>query len=171
MAEVKNNAEKSAPSMPESKAVKEDKTQNNASHNKISLIEIMMILMLVGLVFVFVFPYKQMMIDKEKEGIARQNFESVLPTFDIITKAAETYKKADEFGSYPAFIEEMNLGTIDTDMFKFEYADAGPTITAVTKEGFGKADIKVIYDITTKSYSVEDEKPSQMPTIKDDWLP
>ncbi|HNZ88300.1 MAG TPA: hypothetical protein PKI74_00775 [Candidatus Cloacimonas acidaminovorans] len=138
---------------------------------RVSLVELIMILMLVGLVFVFYFGMKQLQIDKANEAIAQEKFENIIPTFKNIIEAMETYRKADEFGDYPAFLEELNLGDINTNDFKFEYSADTYTITAITQPAFGKAGIKVIYNLSDKSFTVEDPIPDKKPTIKDEWLP
>lgn len=164
MAEIKKDAVK-----PE--ADTKQSTENSAPVNRIGLVEIIMITMLVGLVFVFVFPFKQMTVDKGKEAIARTRFEEALPIFEKVSAAADAYKKQDEFAAYPIIIDEMNLGNINTEYFRFEYTDAGPTITAISTEAFGKADVKVSYNMASKSFSIEDADPKTVPTVKEDWLP
>ncbi len=153
-------------------AVNTKKTPKMADFStRVSLVELIMILMLVGLVFVFYFGMKQLQIDKANEAIAQEKFENIIPTFKNIIEAMETYRKADEFGDYPAFLEELNLGDINTNDFKFEYSADTYTITAITQHAFGKAGIKVIYNLSDKSFTVEDPIPDKKPTIKDEWLP
>jgi len=153
------------------KQVKPSADTAKAANMKVSLVELIMILMLVGLVFVFFFGMKQLKIDKANEAIAQTKFEAVVPNFQKLITAMEEYRKADEFGDYPAFLEELNLGDINTEDFKFEYVFDTLTITATSQASFGKADIKVIYSIGDKSYSVEDPSPEKKPTVKDEWLP
>ncbi len=153
-------------------AVNTKKTPKMADFStRVSLVELIMILMLVGLVFVFYFGMKQLQIDKANEAIAQEKFENIIPTFKNIIEAMETYRKADEFGDYPAFLEELNLGDINTNDFKFEYSADTYTITVITQPAFGKAGIKVIYNLSDKSFTVEDPTPDKKPTIKDEWLP
>lgn len=165
MAEIKSDATKK--SVNTNMNTKED----SAPMQKLSLVELIMILMLVGLVFVFIFPFQQMKVDKEKEAIARQKFETIIPVITKVVEACEAYKKQDEFGSYPVLIDELNLGKVDTEFFKIEYSDAGPLVSAVSTEAFGKAGIKVSYNIANKGYTIEDADPKKVPTIKDEWLP
>ncbi|PKN74044.1 MAG: hypothetical protein CVU50_00270 [Candidatus Cloacimonetes bacterium HGW-Cloacimonetes-3] len=164
--------------MPETvkpKAVPEPKKSSakavQDTNTKISLVELILILMLVGLVFVFFFGMKQLKIDKANEAIAKTKFEAVAPTFQKIIAAMESYRKNDEFGDYPAFLEEMNLGTVNTEDFKFEYVFDTLTLTATSQPSFGKAGVKVNYNIGDKSYTVEDPAPEKKPTVKDEWLP
>ncbi len=157
------------------KAVSEQiKTKTSAEQDtttKVSLVELILILMLVGLVFVFFFGMKQLKIDKANEALAQSKFEAVVPTFQKIAAAMESYRKNDEFGDYPAFLEELNLGEVNTPDFKFEYVFDTLTLTATSQASFGKAGVKVIYNINDKSYSVEDPAPEKKPTVKDEWLP
>ncbi|MDD2229402.1 MAG: hypothetical protein PHY48_08325 [Candidatus Cloacimonetes bacterium] len=139
--------------------------------SNISLVELILILMLVGLVFVFFFGMKQLKIDKANEAIAQTKFEAIVPTFQKIITAMENYRKADEFGDYPAFIEELNLGEINTPDFKFEYVFDTLILTATSQASFGKADVKVSFSIKDKSYTVDDPDASKKPTVKDEWLP
>ncbi|MDP2172902.1 MAG: hypothetical protein Q8M98_07805 [Candidatus Cloacimonadaceae bacterium] len=149
-------------------------TDNNVKvkpENQVSLIEMIMILMLVGLVFVFVFGMQQMKINKEKEAIAQQKFESILPTFDRIVAAANEYRKNDPFGAYPLSLEELNLKDINNADFVFSYTEMGPVITATTTKEFGKEGIAVNYNIAAAVYEVSDPNPQDKPTVHDDWLP
>lgn len=140
-------------------------------NNRISLVEMIMILMLVGLVFVFFFGMKQLKVDKALEAAAQQKFEAIVPNFTKIVSAMEDYQKKDEFGDYPAFLEELNLGNLDSEDFKFSYVFDTLTITATSTKAFGKEGIKVNYDLNSRSYTVDDPTPEKKPTVKDDWLP
>lgn len=140
-------------------------------HSPISLVEMIMILMLVGLVFVFFFGLKQLKVDKALEAAAQEKFEAVVPNFTKIVNAMEEYQKKDEFGDYPAFLEELNLGNLDSENFKFSYLFDTLTITATSTKAFGKENIKVNYDLNNRSYTVDDPAPEKKPTVKDDWLP
>ena len=148
------------------------KQETTTMHNsRISLVEMIMILMLVGLVFVFFFGMKQLKVDKALEAAAQQKFEAIVPNFTKIVSAMEEYQKKDEFGDYPAFLEELNLGNLDSEDFKFSYLFDTLTITATSTPAFGKPDIKVNYDLGSRSYAVDDPAPEKKPTVKDDWLP
>jgi competence protein ComGC len=152
---------------------KEQKTGANttAPTKKITLVEMIMIMMLVGLVFVFIFPFQQMKVDQEQEAIARQKFEVILPTFEVIVAAAEEYKKNDEFAAYPILLDELNLKDINTEFFRFDYTDEGPTIIAISTKEFREPEVKVKYNMATKSYTIEDADSKVVPTVKEDWLP
>ncbi len=139
--------------------------------HQVSLVELMMLLMLVGLLFVFIFGMQQLKIDKAAEALAQSKFEAIVPSFQKTIAAMEDYRKNDEFGDYPAFIDELNLGTIDNEDFKFEYVFDSLTLTATSQAAFGKEGIKVVYNLNDRSYTVEDPAPDKKPTVKDEWLP
>jgi hypothetical protein len=141
------------------------------TNTNISLVELILILMLVGLVFVFFFGMKQLKIDKANEAIAQTKFEAITPTFQKIISAMESYRKADEFGDYPAFLEELNLGEVNNEDFKFEYVFDTLTLTATSQASFGKAGVKVNYSVKDRSYTVDDPAADRKPTVKDEWLP
>ncbi len=149
---------------------KPDSKPVEAGH-KVSLVELMMLLMLVGLLFVFFFGMQQLKIDKAAEALAQSKFEVIVPSFQKAIAAMEDYRKNDEFGDYPAFIDELNLGTIDNEDFKFEYVFDTLTLTAVSQAAYGKEGIKVVYNLNDRSYTVEDPAPDKKPTVKDEWLP
>lgn len=147
------------------------KKSTATAEHKVSLVELILILMLVGLVFVFFFGMRQLKVDKAKEALAQAKFEAIVPTYQKVIDAMENYRKNDEFGDYPAFLEELNLGSIDSEDFKFEYVFDTLTLTATSQAAYGKAGIKVNYNINDKSFTVEDPAPEKKPTVKDEWLP
>lgn len=139
--------------------------------HKVSLVELIIILLLVGLVFVFVFGMRQLKIDKAAEALAQEKFEAIIPVMQRTIAAAEEFKKNDEFGDYPFDFSQLNLSNLDTDEFAIEYDNEQYTIVAVTKAAFGKEGIRVIFTLSEGSYRVEDPAPDRKPTIKDEWLP
>lgn len=136
---------------------------------KASLVELIMILMLVGLVLVFIFGMQQMKVNKQKEMIAQQKFESVIPVFDNIIKAMEDYRKNDPFGAYPVDLGEV--GTFKHEDFKFSYDPESFIITGTSTKEFGKEGVEVKYSLNNAVYEVNDPKPKESPTVKDEWLP
>ncbi|HAN40668.1 MAG TPA: hypothetical protein GX398_05310 [Candidatus Cloacimonetes bacterium] len=136
---------------------------------KVTLVEMIMILMLAGLILVFIFGLQQMKIDKQKEAEAHQKFEAIVPILTDIIQKMEDYKKADEFGDYPIDLGEV--GVFKDENFEFKYDAEGHFVQAVSKESFGKAGVIVNYSLTNSVYEVIDDKPGEKPTVKDDWLP
>ncbi len=157
-----------------------------AEQHKISLVELILILLLVGLVFVFFFGMRQLRVDKAAEALAFEKFETVKPVLKAAIDAAEEYKRTDEFGDYPFDFGQLGLSDTDTYTIKSDengnmYVDATDftihydaekfTFTATSTESFGKAGVKVIYTLAEHSYQVEDPAPDRRPTVKDEWLP
>ncbi len=157
-----------------------------ANKHMVSLVELIMILLLVGLVFVFVFGMKQLKLDKKAEVIARQKFEQILPVLQTAINAAEEFKRTDDFGDYPFDFGQLNLVAtdaydvnsndtgemyIETDDFMIKYDADKYEFIVITKPEFGKADIRVIYVLADRSYKVDDGSPERKPTIRDEWLP
>lgn len=139
-------------------------------HHKIGLVEILMILLLAAVVFIFIFGMRQMRAEKEQELLQRQKFENVLPTFKVIADSAKAYQARDPFAAWPLTIDEMNLPpNINTPEFKFSFMENG-VVTATTTKEFGKEGIKVNYDIQQAAYNIDDPKPDTKPFIKQEWL-
>ncbi|MCB5252906.1 MAG: hypothetical protein RBR69_02245 [Candidatus Cloacimonadaceae bacterium] len=156
------------------------------SKHKVSLVELIMILLLVGLIFVFTFGMKQLKMDKRAEALAQQKFEAILPVLQTAIDAAEEFKRTDDFGDYPFDFGQLNLTDtaqykvisndagelyVETDDFLIAYDADNYGFITTTKDEFGKAGIKVIYMLNDKSYSVEDPAEDRKPTIRDEWLP
>lgn len=175
MSEIQKNTQKKTNEVP---AV--------ASKHKISLVELILILLLIGLVFVFIFGMKQLKTDKKAEGLAKSKFEAILPVLQTAIEAAETFKRTDDFGDYPFDFGQLNLSAtdnyainsnaegemyIETDDFMILYDAENFGFTIITKDEFGKAGIEVIYILAERSYKVEDPSPDRKPTIRDEWLP
>lgn len=155
---------------PEAKA--EDISGDNLKTPKrFGLVEMILILLLAGIVFIYIFGMKQMKMEKAELARTQQLFEQVVPTFDKITKAAKAYQAKDEFAAYPVDISELfPPAEIDTKEFKFTISDAG-IVTATTTKDFGKEGIKVNYNIGSKAYDISDPAPDTPPNILDTWLP
>nr|MDK2850772.1 hypothetical protein [Candidatus Cloacimonadota bacterium] len=157
-----------------------------ADKHKVSLVELIMILLLVGLVCVFIFGMKQLRVDKEIEAIAYQKFQDVLPVLQEAVDAAEEFRLNDEFSEYPFDFGQLNMTSTDsytvetsdngeiylqTDDFTIKYDGNDYSFIITSKEEFGKAGIEVIYSLPNHSYQIEDPNPGRRPTIKDEWLP
>ncbi len=157
-----------------------------ADKHKVSLVELIMILLLVGLVFVFIFGMKQLRVDKEAEAIAHQKFQAVLPVLQEAVDAAEEFRRNDDFAEYPFDFGQLNLVSTDTytvesnesgeifvqtDDFTITYDGSDYFFVITSREEFGKAGIEVIYTLSNRSYRVEDPSPERRPTIRDEWLP
>ncbi|MFA7547034.1 MAG: hypothetical protein WCY64_07455 [Candidatus Cloacimonadaceae bacterium] len=168
--ENKKPQESGSPASLRDKAVKaKSMVDDRDPSRKVSLVELIMILMLVGLVLVFIFGMQQMKIDKEKELIAQHKVEEVIPIFEQILKSIDNYRKQDAFGDYPMSLDE--LGTFESESFTFDYSYEEMIVKGITTEAFGKKGIEIIYSITNQVYEVDDPNTKEKPTIKDEWLP
>jgi len=160
MSDTKNNATTQSKS---SKGV--------ADTQHVSLVELIMILLLIGLVFVFFFGMRQLKKDKAAEAIAQAKFEAVIPTLQTAINAAEEYKKTDDFGEYPFDYSQLNIGEFQNEDFTLEYDGENYAFVLITTPAFGKEGIRVTYVLRDRSYSVADPAPERKPTIRDEWLP
>lgn len=153
---------------------------------KVSLVELSLILLLVGLIFVFIFGMGQLKKDKASEHLAREKFEEIVPVFKMAIAAIEEYKRLDDFGEYPFDFAQLNIPAsddytvemteegsmyIDTADFMISYDGEDYILIAESKSSFGKAGIKVLYTMKDASYQVEDPSPERRPTVLDEWLP
>ncbi len=148
-----------------------DKQKESGLKARIGLVEIILIMMLVGLVFVFIPPYFQMRADEAQEAIDRERFDLAMQSVRVIIDKAEEYRRNDEFGDYPILIEVLNLPEQDTTYFNFMLEAEDLSIRAISKESFGKEGIKVVYSMQNKTYEIDDPNPQTKPVIKDAWLP
>lgn len=150
---------------------KKETNKGIADTKKVGLVELIMILLLVGLVFVFYFGMQELKINKELEAKAQAKFEAFLPTIKGAIAAAEAYKQNDDFGDYPFDIDQMNLGEIENEDFILAYDGEQYLFTATSKKAFGKEGIVISYSLNEKLYKIEDPTPERKPVIKDEWLP
>ncbi|HRY83574.1 MAG TPA: hypothetical protein P5533_02960 [Candidatus Cloacimonadota bacterium] len=158
----------------ENKPVKKvEKSPGLAPKRNIGLIELMMLLMLVGLVFVFVFPMQQMKVDKAQEKIVQQKVEAIVPSFAVIQQKIEEFVNApaNEFKDYPFDLSQLNIGTVNTPEFTFSWDETNRKIVATSTKAYGKEGIKLNYSIEDKIFEIDDPKPADKPVIKDEWLP
>lgn len=152
---------------------KVEKAPKIVSKRNIGSIELMMILMLVGLVFVFIFPMQQLKVDKAQEKIVQQKVEAILPSFSLINQKIDEFVNApdNEFKDYPFDLTQLNIGVVDTPEFKFSWNEVSRKIIATSTKDYGKEGIKLSYSIEDKTYDIVDPKPADKPVIKDEWLP
>jgi len=150
-------------------------SDQNSGHNL--LIEIILILFLVGLIFVFIFPYLQLKEDKKAEILIKEKLLAAIPTLEKISDAAYKMKAQDDFAAFAMDFDFLGIGKksdFETDDFTFGYEyidDETANVFALTKAAFGKDKVKIIYDLKNKSYSISDPEPEAKPIIKEEWLP
>jgi hypothetical protein len=138
--------------------------------HKVGLVEIVMILLLAGVVFIFIFGMSQMKREKAEELALQKKIESTLPMFDMITKAAKALKNDPNWGAWPFDITQLNMpSSPDTPDFKFTIDETG-VITCTCAKSIGKEGVKILYNIDKNSYDVQDPNPDAKPKIRQDWL-
>ncbi len=139
---------------------------------KFSLIELLMIIMLVGIVVTFIYPLRQMKIDRARTQEA----------IEIIKKAAaldEEFKKDPDrgFGDYAFDFSQLNYKP-ENEYFTFRVADVeledrtitGGYITATTTEKFGHEGIQIKYMLPSGPWTL-DEPDKAKDIIHRNWLP
>ncbi|MFO8144446.1 MAG: hypothetical protein R6T89_01760 [Candidatus Syntrophosphaera sp.] len=165
MDKKKSNGQKN-PAPPKTKT---QATEIDPRH-KVGLVEIVMILLLAGVVFIFIFGMRQMRREKAELLALQQKVESIQPHFYTIADSAKAYKDRDPFGAWPLTIEELNIPfDIQSPEYEFSFLENG-TVILTTKEEFGKEGIKINYDINEDFFEIEDPEPQTKPVIKDEWL-
>ncbi|MBN2829144.1 MAG: hypothetical protein JXR56_02360 [Candidatus Cloacimonetes bacterium] len=128
--------------------------------DKFSLVELLMIIMLVGLIFVIWIPMKEAKIYKSK-------LQEAITTIDKIAKADIAFKNniEESDGEFAFDIIQLNL-KLNSDNFVFSVTDT--TVVATTTEDFGKKGIDIIYYLPTGPYQVLND---QKKIIDNTWLP
>lgn len=155
--------------------------------HKVGLVELIFILLLVGLVFVFFFGMRQLREDKAKELIAQEKFEQIIPAMKAAIAAAEEYRRTDDFGEYPFDFGQLNVMDgnnysvkmddetgdmfIESEDFVINYDGENYKFVAESTQAFGKAGVQVIFTLRDGSYEVNDPAPDRSPTVRDEWLP
>lgn len=142
-----------------------------ADTKKVGLVELIMILLLVGLVFVFYFGMQELKQTKLLEAQAQIKFEAFMPILIDAIAAAETYRQNDDFGDYPFDIDQMNLAKTENEDFILEYDGENYAFNAISKKAYGKEGVVISYSLNDKLYKIEDPNPDRKPEIKDEWLP
>jgi Tfp pilus assembly protein PilE len=128
--------------------------------DKFSLVELLMIIMLVGLVFVIWIPMKDAKIYKAK-------MQEAITTIDKIAKVDIEFKNniEESDGEFAFDIIQLNM-KLDSENFVFSVTDT--TVVATTTEAFGKKGIDIIYYLPTGPYQVLNDSKK---IIDNSWLP
>lgn len=165
MPESKDKMKRVEPNSPE----KTGDSGINPRH-KVGLVEIVMILLLAGVVFIFIFGMRQMRREKAELLALQQKVESIQPQFYAIADSAKAYKERDPFGAWPFTIEELNIPfDIQTPEYEFSFLENG-TVILTTKEEFGKPGVKINYDINDDFFEIDDPNPKAKPVLQEAWL-
>lgn len=145
---------------------KNKKAVETTQHSKFSLIELLTILLLVGLIFVFVIPVNQ-------AKISRNRVNEAITTLQMIGDKAEAFKNNPDNGYYPD-LSQLNLGDQTKSKF-FDYTinPDDSTIVAETTVSFGKKGAYLVYNLSGKQYRIgkgeNDTESSKY--INENWLP
>ena len=133
---------------------------------KVTLVELLTILLLVGLVFVFVIPVNQ-----AKKSQKRLN--EAIQVMNMVSEKADAFKNNPDNGYYPD-ISQLNLGDqIKSDYFEFSINTDDSTMVAVTKPAFGKKDVYLVLNLGSKQYSIGKDNADLISKkyISENWLP
>jgi len=145
--------------------VKKNKTEN-ADFSKFSLIDLLSIIILVGLVFIFVVPVNQA---KISQTLVSEAVEKI----DFISDKAEEFRLNPENGYYPD-ISQLNLGQqISSEFFDYTISTDDSLVLAETKPAFGKRGAFIAYSLSNKQYRIGRDENDKISSkyINENWLP
>jgi competence protein ComGC len=148
--------------MPDKKA--EETTIDHKS--RFTLIDLLSVIILVGLLFVFIVPVNQ-------AKVSRNLIADALGTIQMISQKAADFKNNPDNGYYPD-IAQLNLGKqIESDYFEYSIGADDSTVVAITKSGFGKKGAYLVYSMTGKQYRIGKNDSDQLSSkyINENWLP
>jgi type II secretory pathway pseudopilin PulG len=128
------------------------------SAKKVTLIEVLMVILIVGIVVILIFP--TIADTKKKKRIN----EEVFPTFKLIQEKNEEFYK--EYGEYAFDISQLNIAELKDKRY-FDFGVTDSTLEATTTRKFGKPGAKIIYNFLTNTWTVEGTKD----VIDAHWLP
>jgi hypothetical protein len=146
-------------------AVKNDKVTSD-NFSKFSLLELLTILILVGLVFVFVVPIHQ-------TGINRARVGDAIKTMSFIGEKAEAFKKSPDNGYYPD-LSQLNISDkLDTLYFNYSINADDSTVVGETKQSYGKKGAYLVYSLNGKQFRIgkNDADVTSQKYINENWLP
>jgi len=142
-----------------------DKTMSEAK-SKFSLVELISIILLVGLLFVFIVPVHQAKLSSVRVKEAANMLK-------MIGDKAEDFKNNPDNGYYPD-ISQLNLGSqIESDFFEYSIASDDSTIVAETKPAFGKEGAALVYSLSGKQFRIGKNESDAISNkyINENWLP
>jgi Tfp pilus assembly protein PilE len=133
---------------------------------KFNLIELLSILLMVGLLFVFIVPVQQ-------AKVSRNHVTEAVSTMQMIAGKAEEFKVNPENGYYPD-ISQLNLGQqIASEYFDYAIGSDDSTVVAETKPAFGKKGAFLVYNMSTRQYRIgkNESDVQSVKYINENWLP
>jgi type II secretory pathway pseudopilin PulG len=128
------------------------------SAREVTLIEVLMVILIVGVVVVLIIPA---MADREK--IEKIN-EELIPTVKTILQKNEEFQ--EEYGDYAFDISQLNLQELANKKY-FTYSLTDSTIDATTTKGFGREGVTVRYNFLNDLWTIEGPEG----VIDKAWLP
>jgi Tfp pilus assembly protein PilE len=141
--------------------------QNNGDViSKFTLIELLTIIILVGLIFIFFVPVNQAKIN-------RARIADAVTTVKFIGDKAEEFKNNPDNGYYPD-MSQLNLGSqVDTTFFNYQIITDDSTIVAETKSTYGKKGAFLVYSLNGKQFRIgkNDADLTSAKYINENWLP
>jgi len=135
--------------------------------SKFTLLEMLIILLLVGLVFVFIVPVN-------RSRLNEQRVYQALESMKVLGEQAEIFKNNPANGYYPFDLSQMNLKTIpDTTYFSYSINDKDSTLVAKTTKRFGGKPAYLVYSLSAKQFQVgkDDSDTDSKRVINENWLP
>lgn len=138
-------------------------TVKSKKKGRFSLIEYLMLLMLVGIVFTFIVPLREDLVNHEKAKEAIRDLQ-------IISRANVAFQQDPEsFGFYAFDLRQLNIDhLIELHYFNYELTDS--MVVAVTTEEFGRKGAKIYYYLPNGPMQVADDRLSRE-LINPNWLP
>jgi hypothetical protein len=146
---------------------KTDIPVTNGNYSNFSLIELLSILILVGLVFIFIVPVNQ-------TRMSRAHLGDAITTIEMIGEKANEFKNNPLNGYYPIDISQLNIDKqIASDYFKYSIVSDDSTVVAETKPAFGKEGAFLVYSLPNKQFRVgkNDSDKISSKYINENWLP
>lgn len=144
---------------------KTDKAMTYAK-GKFSLVELLSIILLVGLLFVFIVPVQQAKVSSVRVAEAANLLK-------VIGDKANEFRNDPENGYYPD-ISQLNLGSlIESDYFEYSIASDDSTVVAATKPAFGREGATLVYSLGAKQYRIgrDENDLTSSRYINENWLP
>lgn len=143
------------------------KNDKSSANSQFSLVELLSILILVGLLFIFIVPVNQARLSRKYVGEA-------VSTIQMIGQKADEFKNNPENGYYPIDISQLNIDQqITSDYFKYSIISDDSTVVAETKPAFGKEGAVLIYSLTGKQFRIGKGDTDKISSkyINENWLP
>lgn len=131
-----------------------------------SLVELLSIILLVGLVFVFIVPVQQAKLSSIRVNEAAMKLK-------MIGDKAEDFKNNPDNGYYPD-ISQLNLGNqVESEFFEYTIVSDDSTIIAESKPAFGKKGAALVYSLSGKQYKIgkTESDVTSAKYINENWLP